>query len=71
MVDGIALRKSVVNFLYPLFLVIILLLFEFMSFLLLKFNVFNKHREKYAKLDFIKSILLEINYFVETCCFCF
>ena len=29
------------------------------------FNVFNKHREKYAKPDFVKFISLEINYFVE------
>ena len=28
---------------------------------------FDKHREKYAKLDSIKSISLEINYFAGTC----
>ena len=30
------------------------------------FNVFNKHREKYAKPGFVKFISLEINNFVET-----
>ena len=34
------------------------------------FNVFDKHKEKYAKLDF-KFISLEINYFVETGYFLF
>ena len=29
-------------------------------------NVFDKHMEKYAKLDFVKFIPLEINYFVGT-----
>ena len=33
------------------------------------FNVFNKFREKYAKLNFVKFISLEINYFVGTSCF--
>ena len=33
------------------------------------FNFFDKHREKYSKLDFIKFIWLEINYFVGTDCF--
>ena len=28
------------------------------------FNVFDKHREKYAKSDVVKFISLEINYFV-------
>ena len=42
-----------------------------MIFLLLIFNVFNKHREKYAKPDFVKFISLEINYFVGTGCFAF
>ena len=37
----------------------------------LKFNVFDKHRKKYAKLDLVKFISLEINYFVGTSCFCF
>ena len=35
------------------------------------FFFFNKHREKYAKPDFVKFISLEINYFMETGCFCF
>ena len=30
----------------------------------------DKHREKYAKLDFVKFISLEINYFMGTGCFC-
>ena len=29
-------------------------------------NVFDKHKEKYAKPDFVKFISLEINYFVGT-----
>ena len=29
-------------------------------------NVFDKHRGKYVKPDFVKFISLEINYFVET-----
>ena len=35
------------------------------------FNVFDKHRGKYAKLDFVKFISHDINYFVETSCFLF
>ena len=35
------------------------------------FNVFDKHREKYSKLDFVKLISLEINYFVGTSCLSF
>ena len=35
------------------------------------FNVFDKHRQKYVKPDFVKFISLEINYFVGTGCFCF
>ena len=35
------------------------------------FNIFDKHREKYAKPNFIKFITLEINYFVGTTCFLF
>ena len=35
------------------------------------FNVFDKHRGKYAKLDIVKFISLEINYFVGTGCFVF
>ena len=35
------------------------------------FNVFDKHREKYAKPDFVKFISIEINYSVETGCFVF
>ena len=35
------------------------------------FNVFNKHRGKYAKPDFVKFISLELNYFKGTGCFCF
>ena len=35
------------------------------------FNVFNKHRGKYTKPDFVKFISLEINYFVETGYFLF
>ena len=35
------------------------------------FNVFERHREKYAKLDLVKFISLEINYFVGTSCFLF
>ena len=42
-----------------------------MLFCYLKFNVFDKHREKYTKPDFVKFISLEINYFVETRCFGF
>ena len=34
-----------------------------------KFNVFDKHREKYAKPNFVKFISFEINYFVGTICF--
>ena len=33
------------------------------------FNVFDKHRGKYAKPDFVKFISLEINYFEGTGCF--
>ena len=33
------------------------------------FNVFDKHRKKYAKSDFVKFICLEL--FVGTGCFCF
>ena len=33
--------------------------------------LFDKHREKYAKPDFVKFISLEINYFVEAGCFIF
>ena len=36
-----------------------------------KNSVFDKHGEKYAKLDFVKFISLEINYFMGTGCFCF
>ena len=35
------------------------------------FNVFDKHREKYAKPDFVMFISLEIYYFVGTGYFCF
>ena len=35
------------------------------------FNVFDKHREKYTKADFVKFISLEMNYFVGTNCFLF
>ena len=35
------------------------------------FKVFDQDSEKYAKPDFVKFISLEINYFVETGCFCF
>ena len=35
------------------------------------FNDFDKHREKYTKLDFVKFISFEINYFVGTGCFLF
>ena len=35
------------------------------------FNVFDKHREKYAKLDLVKFISLGINCFVGTGCFVF
>ena len=35
------------------------------------FNVFDKHKEKYAKLDFVKFISLELNYFVGTGCLVF
>ena len=47
-------------------MVIILTLLECMLFLLPLFNFFNKHRGKYAKLDFVKFISLEIIYFVGT-----
>ena len=40
-------------------------------FCYLKFNVFNNHKEKYAKPDFIKFISREIKYFVGTGCFVF
>ena len=53
------------------FFVVILSLLECMFFCYLKFNVFDKHREKYAKPDFVKFISLEINYFVGTSCFVF
>ena len=36
-----------------------------------QFNVFDKHKGKYAKPDFVKFISLEINCFVGTGCFCF
>ena len=35
------------------------------------FNVFDQHHEKYVKLDFVKLISLEIDYFVGTGCFVF
>ena len=35
------------------------------------FNVFDKHREKYAKPDFVKFTSLEMNYFVEIIVFVF
>ena len=35
------------------------------------FNIFDSHREKYAKPDFVKFISLEINDFVGTSCFLF
>ena len=57
-------------FIYLFFLVIILSLLEYVIFVTL-FNVFDKHREKYAKLDFVKFISLEITYFVGTDCFVF
>ena len=53
------------------FLVIILSLLEYTLFCYLKFNVFDKHREKYAKPDFVKFISLEINYRAGTGCFYF
>ena len=59
MVDGMTSSKSVVIFLYTL---------------LFRFNiviVFDKHREKYAKPDFVKFISLEIYYFMGTGCFVF
>ena len=40
-------------------------------FCYLKFNVFEKHRGKYAKPDFVKFISLEMNYFVGTGYFVF
>ena len=53
------------------FLVIILSLLNVCYFCFLKFNIFDKHREKYAKPDFVKFISFEINYFMGTGCFCF
>ena len=35
------------------------------------FNVFDKHRERYAKPGFVMFISLEINHFVGTGRFCF
>ena len=35
------------------------------------FNVFDRHKGKYAKPDLVKFISLEINDFVGTGCFCF
>ena len=64
----------VVIFLYTIllfFLVIILSLLECMLFFVNLFNVFDMHREKYAKPDFVNFISLEINYFVATGCFVF
>ena len=61
-------------FLYPIpfFLVIILLLlWMYIIFVTLNSVFFNMHREKYAELDFVKFISLEIDYFVGTSCFCF
>ena len=66
-----ASSKSVVFlFTFLSFLVIILSLLKCVILITL-FNVFNKHREKYAKPDFVKFISLEINYFVGTGCFLF
>ena len=72
MVDSIALSKSFVIFLYTLlfFGYNIVVTWMYTIFVTL-FNVFDKHREKYAKPNFVKFISLEINYFVGTSCFCF
>ena len=35
------------------------------------FDVFDQHQEKYVKLDFVKLISLEMDYFVGTGCFVF
>ena len=57
-------------FLYPLFFWLQYCRYlNVCYFCYLKFNVFDKHREKCAKPDFIKFISLEKNYFVRTVCF--
>ena len=78
MVDGIALSKSVVVFLYtPLLFFggsggfMILSLLESMLFLLPKIQCFRQAWGKYVKLNFVKFISLDINYFVGTGCFRF
>ena len=48
----------------------IIVVFVFMFFCLLKFYVFDKMRDKYAEVDFVKFIPFEINYFEGTY-FCF
>ena len=52
-------------------LVVLFLLFLFFFYNIVVFNVFYKHRGKYAKPDFEKFISLEINYFVGAGCFYF
>ena len=64
--------QSVIVFLFTLLFFCLFIILSLVEYKLFLFPcVFDKHREKYAKLDFVKFISLEINYFVGTGCFVF